>query len=82
MEHNFITKGDEVFLLTEDTKTVGLKEAVSQLSMTIYAELIDIKKAEEEKNYTESERLEEKISFQSGVLDSLSNALKAVYGIR
>lgn len=73
-QHEFITRGEEVFLLTEDTKTVSLPEAVGTLAMSTYENMINLKKvttSEEEK------RLEKKILFQSKVLNAMSNALEA-----
>lgn len=77
--HEFITRGEEVFLLTEDTKTVGLPEAVGYVAMSVYSKLIDLEKSEDT---DEKKRLEEKIRFQSKVLDSLSNACEATRHIR
>lgn len=70
-KHEFLIRGGEVFLLDENSKTTSLAEAVGMLSMEVYANLIDIKNAED---VGEKQRLEEKIIFQSTVLDSLSNA--------
>lgn len=73
-EHELLVKGDEVFLLTEDTKTISLAEAISTLAMCTYAEMTKIKNADE----LEKEDLKEKIYFQSRVLDSLSGAYSAI----
>ena len=77
--HEFITRGEEVFLLTEDTKTVSLPEAVGCAAMALYADLADLSKATDA---DEKKRLEEKIFLQSKVLDSLSNACSATNFIR
>lgn len=77
--HEFITRGEEVFLLTEDTKTVSLTEAVGLLAMSTYENMMNLKEAatnEEEK------RLEKKILFQSKVLNAMSNALEATKHVR
>lgn len=78
-QHEFITRGEEVFLLTEDTKTVSLPEAVGYVAMSVYSKLIDLEKSEDA---DEKKRLKEKIRFQSKVLDSLSNAYEATRHIR
>lgn len=78
-QHEFITRGEEVFLLTEDTKTVSLAEAVGYVAMSVYSSLEDLSK---ETDADEKKRLEEKIRFQSKVLDSLSNACAATKHIR
>lgn len=75
----FITRGEEVFLLTEDTKTVSLAEAVGYVAMSVYSSLEYLSK---ETDADEKKRLEEKIRFQSKVLDSLSNACVATKHIR
>lgn len=73
----FIVRDDECFILTEESRTISLKEAISGLAMSTYATLLILK---EEKDADERKRLEEKIIFQSRVLDSLSNARKAIHG--
>lgn len=78
-QHEFITKGEEVFLLTEDTKTVSLPEAVGNVAMSVYSNLMDLSK---ETDADEKKRLEEKIRFQSKVLNALSNACEATKHIR
>lgn len=78
-QHEFITRGEEVFLLTEDTKTVSLAEAVGYVAMSVYSSLEDLSK---ETDADKKKRLEEKIRFQSKVLDSLSNACVATKHIR
>lgn len=77
--HEFITRGEEVFLLTEDTKTISLPQAVGNVAMSVYANLEDLTR---ETDADETKRLEEKIRFQSKVLDSLSNACEATRHIR
>ena len=79
MNYEFITRGQEVFLLTNDTKTVSLPEAVGMLAMDTYAKLSCLKEA---KSDDEEKRLEETVLFQSKVLDSLSNACLATKHIR
>lgn len=78
-EHEFITRGEEVFLLTEDTKTVSLPEAVNTLAMSVYTNMLDLKEVSSD---DEEKRLEEKIRFQSKVLNALSNACSATKHIR
>lgn len=78
-QHEFITKGEEVFLLTEDTKTVSLPEAVGNIAMSVYSNLMDLSK---ETDADKKKRLEEKIRFQSKVLNALSNACEATKHIR
>lgn len=73
-QHEFITRGEEIFLLTEDTKTVSLTEAVGMLAMSTYENMINLK---ESKTSEEEKRLEKKILFQSKVLNAMSNALEA-----
>lgn len=71
----FLSRDEEIFLLTDETKTVSLKEAVSGLAMSTYATLLNLG---EETDADERKRLEEKIIFQSNVLDSLSSAYSAI----
>lgn len=73
--HEFITRGNEVFLLTEETQTVSLAQAVGTLAIGIYADIIDLKNA---KDKNEKKELEKKILFRSKCLDSMANALTAV----
>lgn len=78
-QHEFITRDEEVFLLTEDTQTISLPQAVGALAMSTYENMMNLKEAmtsEEEK------RLEKKILFQSKVLNALSNACEATKHIR
>lgn len=74
-KHEFLISGEEVLLLDEEGETTSLTKAVGMLSMEIYANLIDMKNAEDA---DEKKRLEEKINFQSRALDSLSNACQAI----
>lgn len=74
-EYEFLTKGEEVFLLTEETKTVSLAEAIGTLAMSTYADLLNLKNVEDE---SERKGLKEKINFQSKVLDSLSSAYSSI----
>lgn len=74
-----ISRGDEIFLLTEDTKTIGLPEAVGMLAMSTYEKMMNLKDAETRE---EKKRLEKKILFQSKVLDAMSNALEATRHVR
>lgn len=78
-QHEFITKGEDVFLLTEDTKTVSLTEAVGNVAMSVYANICDLSK---ETDTNEKKRPEKKILFQSKVLNALSNACEATRHIR
>ena len=77
--NEFITRGEEVFLLTEDTKTVSLTEAVGMLAMSTYENMMNLKDAA---TGDEEKRLEKKILFQSKVLNALSNACEATKHIR
>lgn len=77
--HEFITRGEEVFLLTEDTKTINLPEAVGNVAMSVYASLEDLTR---ETGSDEMKRLEKKILLQSKVLNVLSNACEATRHIR
>lgn len=75
----FITRGEEVFLLTGDTQTISLPQAIGMLAMSTYENMMNLKEAttrEEEKG------LEKKILFQSKVLNALSNACEATRHIR
>ncbi len=74
-EYEFIVREEEVYLLTDQTQTISLKEAVGMTAMSTYLDLLNMKKATDA---DEKKRLEEKIIFQSGVLDSLSSAYKAI----
>ena len=50
--NEFITRGEEVFLLTEDTQTISLPQAVGMLAMNTYENMMNLKEAatsEEEK---------------------------------
>lgn len=73
--YDLLTKGEEVFLLTEETKTVSLAEAIGTLAMSTYADLLNLKNVEDE---SERKGLKEKINFQSKVLDSLSSAYSSI----
>ena len=53
--HEFITRGEEVFLLTEDTKTISLPQAVGNVAMSVYANLEDLTR---ETDADEMKRLE------------------------
>lgn len=74
-EHDFLSKGEEIFLLTEEAKTVSLKEAIGTLAMSTYADLLNLKNIEDE---SERKGLKEKINFQSKILDSLSSAYSSI----
>lgn len=74
-EYEFLSKGEEVFLLTEEIKTVSLKEAIGTLAMSTYADLLNLKNIKDE---SERKGLKEKINFQSKVLDSLSSAYLSI----
>lgn len=76
-QYELLTRGDEIFLLTEDTTTVNLKQAVGIMAMSVYSNVLNLS---DEKDADEKKRLEEKILFQSKILDSLSNAYKAIRG--
>lgn len=77
--HEFITRGEEVFLLTENTKTVSLTEAVGMLAMSTYENMMNLKEAN---THEEEKRLKKKILFQSKVLNAMSNALEATRHVR
>lgn len=77
--YEFITRGEEVFLLTEDTKTVSLPEAVGKVAMSVYASLSDLS---QETDLDEKKRLEKKIFLQSKALNAMSNALEATRHVR
>ncbi|WP_303041980.1 hypothetical protein [Turicimonas muris] len=77
--HEFITRGEEVFLLTEDTKTISLPQAVGNVAMSVYANLEDLTR---ETDADEMKRLEKKILLQSKVLNALSNACEATKHIK
>lgn len=77
--NEFITRGQEVFLLTEDTKTISLPEAVGMLAMSTYEKMMNLNNATSSE---EEKRLEKKILFQSKVLNALSNACEATRHIR
>lgn len=57
-QHEFIARGEEVFLLTKDTKTISLTEAVGTLAMSTYENMMNLKEAatseEEKKNGKEN----------------------------
>lgn len=74
-EYEFLNKGEEVFLLTEETKTVSLAEAIGTLAMSTYADLLNLKSVE---NADEKKELESKITLQSQCLDSMSKALTSL----
>lgn len=74
-EYEFLSKGEEVFLLTGEAKTVSLKEAIGTLAMSTYADLLNLKNIKDE---SERKGLKEKINFQSKVLDSLSSAYSSI----
>lgn len=56
-------------------KELTLREAVGLTAFSVYEKLIQVSG---EENADERRRLEEKIVFQSRVLDSLSNAYSAI----
>lgn len=74
-EYEFLSKGEEIFLLTEETKTVSLAEAIGTLAMSTYADLLNLKSVE---NADEKKELESKIALQSQCLDSMSKALTSL----
>lgn len=74
-EYDFLSKGEEVFLLTEETKTVSLAEAIGTLAMSTYADLLNLKSVD---NADEKKELESKITLQSQCLDSMSRALTSL----
>ena len=73
--HELIMKGDKIYLLDDDAETTSLKKAVGILAMNVYAGMIELNKTSDEQ---ERKRLENKIAFQSKILNSLLNALSAV----
>ena len=77
--YEFITRGEEVFLLTKDTKTVSLTEAVGNVAMSVYASLSELS---QETDLHEKKRLEKKILLQSKALNAMSNALEATRHVR
>lgn len=77
--NEFITRGEEVFLLTEDTQTISLPQAVGMLAMSTYENIMNLKDAA---TGEEGKRLEKKILFQSKVLNAMSNALEATRNVR
>lgn len=74
-QHELVTNGEEVFLLTEENQRVSLAEAVGTLAMSTYADLLNLQSAE---NVDEKKELESKITLQSQCLDSLSKALTSL----
>lgn len=74
-DYQFIVRDGEYSILTEETEIISLKMAVSGLAMSTYATLLNLGNT---KDADEKKRLEEKISFQSKVLDSISNALSSI----
>lgn len=74
-KYEFLTRDEEVYLLTEETQTISLKEAVGTTAMCVYSNFLNLKEAIDS---DEEKRLEEKILFQSKVLNSLSNAYRAI----
>lgn len=73
--HEFIARGDKIYLLDDNAETTSLKKAVGILAMNVYAETVELGKTPDER---ERKRLENEIAFQSRVLNSLSNALSAI----
>lgn len=78
-QHEFITRDEEVFLLTEDMQTISLPQAVGILAMSTYENMMNLK---ETTTSEEEKRLEKKILFQSKVLNALSNACEATKHVR
>lgn len=74
-EHELLTSGEEVFLLTEEKQKVSLAEAVGTLAMNTYADLLNLKSVD---NADEKKELESKITLQSQCLDSMSRALTSL----
>lgn len=77
--YELITRGDEVFLLTEDTDTISLPRAVGILAMSVYGNMLNLKESDSD---TERKRLEKKILFQSKVLNAMSNACQVTHQVR
>ena len=77
--YELITRGDEVFLLTEDTDTISLPRAVGILAMSVYGNMLNLKESDSD---TERKRLEKKILFQSKVLNAMSNACRVTQQVR
>lgn len=61
--------------MIEESQIVSLKEAIGTLAMSTYADLLNLKDVKDE---IERKGLEEKINFQSKILDSLSNAYSSI----
>jgi len=70
-----LTKGDEVFLLTEEGETVSLAKAVGITAISVYDNLIKLSDIKDE---DEKRELEGRISLQSQSLSAMSRALTAV----
>ncbi len=74
-KRELLTKGDEVFLLTEEGETVSLTKAVGITAISIYDNLNTLSDIKDE---DEKRELERKISLQSQSLSAMSKALTAI----
>lgn len=70
-----IVRENEMVSALIDGKETSLREAIGIIAFSVYEKTIEISK---EENADQKKRLEEKISFQSKILDSLSNAYMAI----
>ena len=73
--YELLTTEDGVVSMLEDGREVSLKEAVGVVAFSVYRKTVE---HSNEEDAHKKKRLEEKIYFQSKVLDSLSNALNAI----
>lgn len=73
--YELLATDDGVVSMLEDGKEVTLKEAVGVIAFSVYKKTLE---HSNEEDAHKKKRLEEKIHFQSKVLDSLSNALNAI----
>lgn len=74
-DFELLTRDGGTVSILEDGREVTLKEAVGITALSVYKKLAEYSN---EENADKRKRLEEKINFQSIVLDSLSNALNAI----
>lgn len=70
-----IVRENEMVSALIDGKETSLREVIGIIAFSVYEKTIEISK---EENADQKKRLEEKISFQSKILDSLSNAYMAI----
>ena len=79
MQKDILTIGNQVLSVDDNGRTTSLVEAVGILAISTYEDYAEISQIADEK---EKKRLIDKITYQSNLLDSLSNALLAISTVK